>query len=59
MDFCRVCVGMKLAFAEIRIVIVKLLQRYRIKPSPQINEATDIHGLVMSPKSVKVLLEHL
>ncbi|KAI6190866.1 hypothetical protein M3Y97_00165400 [Aphelenchoides bicaudatus] len=33
----RVCVGMKLAYNELRLIMVKLLQNYRIKSTSQIN----------------------
>lgn len=55
----RQCVGMKLAFIEEKIALVKLLQRYRLQETSRTNEATQITGYVMVPKRTIVKLERI
>ncbi|CAF4625554.1 unnamed protein product [Rotaria sp. Silwood1] len=54
----RNCVGMKFALAEIKIAIIRLLQKYTIVPSSLANENLELVELVtIAPKQLTVRLE--
>ncbi|CAF1110689.1 unnamed protein product [Rotaria sordida] len=54
----RNCVGMKFALTEIKITIIRLLQKYTIVPSTSTNEDLELVELVtIAPKQLKVRLE--
>ncbi|CAD5228844.1 unnamed protein product [Bursaphelenchus okinawaensis] len=55
----RICIGMRLAYLEEKMALVKLLRKYRVKAVPGDDELNLSGTLVMSTDGMKVQLEEL